>query len=171
MVNYKLIQGDCIEQMGNLPDGSVDAIITDPPYLITDLPFDKQGFDLFKWIKEICRVIKKDGYLAVFAPIEMQAEISKVFKIRFSGSWVKHQGGMRSYTAKKPRNKCELYCVFAHPDYTISKLTWNKVFLSGVPYKRIQRNRGYQRGGKDQLDRVSTSSWTNDGYVIDNKGD
>lgn len=29
---YKLIQGDCLEVMKSLPAGSVDAVITDPPY-------------------------------------------------------------------------------------------------------------------------------------------
>ena len=31
----KIIQGDCIEEMKNLPDNSVDAIITDPPFAFT----------------------------------------------------------------------------------------------------------------------------------------
>jgi len=28
----KIIHGDCIEKMKELPDNSIDAIITDPPY-------------------------------------------------------------------------------------------------------------------------------------------
>ena len=32
MVDIKLIQGDCLEKMKEIPDGSIDAIITDPPY-------------------------------------------------------------------------------------------------------------------------------------------
>ena len=28
----KLLHGDCLELMKDIPDGSVDAIITDPPY-------------------------------------------------------------------------------------------------------------------------------------------
>ncbi len=31
----KLILGDCLERMKEIPDGSVDAIITDPPYKVT----------------------------------------------------------------------------------------------------------------------------------------
>ena len=27
----ELIQGDCLEEMKNIPDNSIDAIITDPP--------------------------------------------------------------------------------------------------------------------------------------------
>ena len=29
---FKLIQGDCIEKMRELPDKSIDLILTDPPY-------------------------------------------------------------------------------------------------------------------------------------------
>ena len=35
MSKYKLIQGDCLEVMKNIPDNSVDLIATDPPYLIS----------------------------------------------------------------------------------------------------------------------------------------
>ena len=28
----ELIQGDCLEKMKDIPDGSIDLILTDPPY-------------------------------------------------------------------------------------------------------------------------------------------
>jgi len=28
----KIICGDCLEEMKAIPDGSIDAILTDPPY-------------------------------------------------------------------------------------------------------------------------------------------
>ena len=28
----KLMQGDCLERMNEIPDGSVDMVLTDPPY-------------------------------------------------------------------------------------------------------------------------------------------
>jgi DNA modification methylase len=31
----RILEGDCIEQMRKLPDNSVDAIVTDPPYHLT----------------------------------------------------------------------------------------------------------------------------------------
>ena len=30
--NYSLLFGDCLERMKEIPDGSIDAIICDPPY-------------------------------------------------------------------------------------------------------------------------------------------
>lgn len=35
MVNIDLLQGDCLELMRDIPDGSVDLIVTDPPYKVT----------------------------------------------------------------------------------------------------------------------------------------
>lgn len=31
-MKYKLLQGDCLEQLRGIPDGSVDLVLTDPPY-------------------------------------------------------------------------------------------------------------------------------------------
>ena len=31
--NYTLLFGDCLERMKEIPDGSVDLILTDPPYV------------------------------------------------------------------------------------------------------------------------------------------
>ena len=57
----KIYQGDCIEELKKLPENSVDAIITDPPY---GLEFMGKEFDTFRnkwkdfddipeeWIKE-----------------------------------------------------------------------------------------------------------------------
>ena len=33
MVNVNLMKGDCLELMKSIPDGSVDLILTDPPYI------------------------------------------------------------------------------------------------------------------------------------------
>lgn len=41
-MDYELYNEDCITGMDRLPDGSVDAIICDPPYGTTDCYFDKR---------------------------------------------------------------------------------------------------------------------------------
>lgn len=40
MSNVQLYLGDCLEYMRTMPDGAVDAVVTDPPYGIADKPFD-----------------------------------------------------------------------------------------------------------------------------------
>ena len=32
MTDFNLMQGDCLERMKEIPDGSVDMVLTDPPY-------------------------------------------------------------------------------------------------------------------------------------------
>ena len=36
----KLLHGDCLERMKEIPDGSVDLILTDPPYGTTACKWD-----------------------------------------------------------------------------------------------------------------------------------
>ena len=36
-----IITGDCLEIMADMPDGCVDAVVTDPPYGCTDLEWDR----------------------------------------------------------------------------------------------------------------------------------
>ena len=31
--NYQLMFGDCLERMKEIPSGSVDLVLTDPPYI------------------------------------------------------------------------------------------------------------------------------------------
>ena len=60
-----LLNGDCLELMKGIPDGSVDSIITDPPYGTTAckwdsvLPFDKL------W-EQYERIIKPNGAIILF---------------------------------------------------------------------------------------------------------
>ena len=59
----ELLQGDCLEVMKGIPDGSVDAIITDPPYGTTAckwdsvIPFDKMWEQLNRIIKPNCAIV------------------------------------------------------------------------------------------------------------------
>ena len=55
---------DCIEGMKRIPDGSVDAIICDPPFGITDAPFDKRiPFEpMWEQFKLIGKCFGMNGY-------------------------------------------------------------------------------------------------------------
>lgn len=91
----KLIQGDCLEKLKELPNASVECIITDPPYyriMTTEWngkkhEWDKQWEtfeDYLKWLKtfaeECKRVLKNNGSFYIFAddrrsaPIRMMLE-------------------------------------------------------------------------------------------------
>ena len=57
MVNVNLMKGDCLELMKSIPDGSVDMILTDPPYGTTQNKWDSV-IDLETMWKEVWRVLK-----------------------------------------------------------------------------------------------------------------
>ena len=72
--NIKLLHGDCLELMKDIPDGSVDLVLTDPPYIVEtsggglykgksvkynkEIELMKNGFHE-KVLEEICRIMKK----------------------------------------------------------------------------------------------------------------
>lgn len=77
--NIQLFQGDCLEVMKNIPDQSVDLVLTDPPYNIArennfhtmgragvDFGEWDKGADLFSYITECSRVLKPNGSFVVF---------------------------------------------------------------------------------------------------------
>jgi len=164
-----IAHADCLDFMCGLSIGSVDALITDPPYLVTDLAFDA-ALD-FGWVDEARRVVQCNGYLVAFGLYEVQHEIRKRGWVRrFTGVWLKHKGGMRTHSAKMPTCQKEPFTVYAHPEHEVSELTYNKAYRDGEPYKCVMRNLGYLRGCKDQIDRARPWGWTEDGYTIENEG-
>jgi site-specific DNA-methyltransferase (adenine-specific) len=78
----KIINGDCIEVMKTLPEGSVDLIVTSPPYN-ANIKYDEynDGLEMdeywdftINWLSEAFRVLKDDGRIAVNVPIEMNVQ-------------------------------------------------------------------------------------------------
>ena len=65
MPKIELIHGDCLEKMKDIPDGSVDCVITDPPYEITDMK---------PYFTEMLRCLSKNGSIYVFGDKNMIAE-------------------------------------------------------------------------------------------------
>lgn len=75
---FQLINGDCLEKMRDIPDGSIDLVLTDPPYGMdyqsarrTDkslwkpkIANDKQPF--IWWMKLACEKLKEGGALISF---------------------------------------------------------------------------------------------------------
>ncbi len=59
---------DCLDLLRQLPDGSVDCIIADPPYHTTQLHYDRAPMvDWAAWWREANRVVKPTGTIVLFA--------------------------------------------------------------------------------------------------------
>lgn len=167
-MHNEFILGDCIEVMKTLPEKSFDAIITDPPYLCTDLHFDKDGLDITELTKTCLPLLKDNGYFISFGSVELLADLAKTFPIRWTGGWLKTNPVMRSAVAKKPMSKLELYAVMAHPKHKVKHLTFNKFKIEeGKPYRRVMHKTGYSRDTRDSITRMNGSGWTKEGYVCE----
>jgi site-specific DNA-methyltransferase (adenine-specific) len=78
----KIINGDCVDVMKTLPEGSVDLIVTSPPYNANikydeyndGLEMDKYWDFTINWLSEAFRVLKDDGRVAINVPIEMNVQ-------------------------------------------------------------------------------------------------
>ena len=78
----KIINGDCIEVMKTFPEGSIDLVVTSPPYNVNiaydvhkdDLPMDEYYEWTKDWLREAFRVLKDDGRIAVNVPNELNVQ-------------------------------------------------------------------------------------------------
>ena len=75
----QVINGDCVEVMSNLPEGSIDLIVTSPPYSVNisyDVYDDNTTLEEYlkfstKWLEKAFRVLKDDGRICVNVPFEI----------------------------------------------------------------------------------------------------
>ena len=81
----KIICGDCLEVMKQIPDNSVDLVLTDPPYNIgkdfenDNLPAKEYLEWCDKWIREIVRVCKIGGAIYLTLGFQCVAELKIIF--------------------------------------------------------------------------------------------
>jgi site-specific DNA-methyltransferase (adenine-specific) len=86
-----IINGDCIEVMKTLPEGSVDLIVTSPPYGVA-IDYDVHDDDMvweqyvkftYSWMEQAYRVLKDDGRIALNIPYEInrQAKGGRIFMV------------------------------------------------------------------------------------------
>jgi len=81
----KVYQGDCIEILKDIPDSSVDCVVTDPPYNIgkdftnDNLPKKEYLNWCLKWIPELNRVLKYGGSIWITLGWQCVAEIKVLF--------------------------------------------------------------------------------------------
>ncbi len=74
----QIIEGDCLEVMKDIPDKSVDLVVTDPPYNISKAEWDKwkRKEDYIEWMgqifKECERLLKDNGSFYFFHNDMMQ---------------------------------------------------------------------------------------------------
>lgn len=107
----ELIHGDCLEKLKDLPDNSVDSIVTDPPYGLSFMG-KKWDYDVpteAVW-RECLRVLKPGGHLLAFAGTRTQHRMAvriedAGFEIRDMIAWVYGSGFPKSLNIGKAVDK------------------------------------------------------------------
>ena len=86
----KLHHGDCLEIMKSIPNASIDAIITDPPYGTTACKWDSVIPFEPMW-KGLNRVIKDNGCIALFGkePFSSLLRCSNLQMFKYDWIWKK----------------------------------------------------------------------------------
>ena len=155
-----LLHGDCLELMKGIPDGSIDAIICDPPYGTTACKWDSI-IPLEPMWNQLKRVIKLNGAIVMTAsqPFTSVLVCSNLPMFKYDWTWRKPKGTGHLNAKKQPMRDKEDIVVFygAQP-------TYNPQFTPGAPYKA--------KAGKDHSASTSMTdsygSYTN--YREDNGG-
>ncbi|MCP4986228.1 MAG: site-specific DNA-methyltransferase [Colwellia sp.] len=108
-----LRQGDCLEIMKSIESGSIDAIITDPPYGTTACKWDSViPFDAM-W-EQLNRIIKPNGAIVLFGsePFSSAMIMSNVKDFKYRWTWNKIKASNHLNSRRQPLRCVEDIAVF-----------------------------------------------------------
>ena len=114
----QLIKGECLEAMKQIPTGSIDAIITDPPYGTTACKWDSViDFDLM-W-EQLNRIIKPNGAIVLFGsePFSSALRMSNIKNYKYDWIWNKVKSGNMFTVKYQPSKIHEIISVFNNHNY------------------------------------------------------
>lgn len=134
----RLMLGDCLERMKEIDDGSVDAVIADPPYGTTACKWDSV-IPLEPMWEQLKRVIKPKGAIVLFGsqPFTSFLVMSNLKMFRYEWVWNKKKGGNIQNLKYQPYKIHENVCVFSksssqyHPIKTPQKTRTGKTYSGG----------------------------------------
>lgn len=116
MNSYQLQQGDCLELMAKLPARSVDLVLCDLPYGMTDFSWDKCVSLPDLW-NEYRRVLKPCGLAVLFAAQSFALDLAASARplYRYSLTWIKNQVTNPQNAKYQPLRRTEQILVFTTP--------------------------------------------------------
>jgi hypothetical protein len=111
----ELIKGDCLIEMQKIADGSIDCIICDLPYGITNLGWDC-ALDMFELWDEYERIIKTNGAIILFGkqPFTSKLILSNIENYKYNFIWEKSIAGNFINARKMPLILTEDICIFCN---------------------------------------------------------
>ncbi len=121
MKKFELWHGDCLELMKNIPDGSVDLVLTDPPYGTMKGIDDKHEWDTaiepVKIFEEISRILRQNGKAVLFSqePYTSRLITSAIPSLPFAyrAVWYKNVSGNSLMAKSAMVSRYEDICIFS----------------------------------------------------------
>ena len=114
--DVQLIHGDCLVEMNNIPDRSIDMILCDLPYGTTACKWDVV-LPFYKLWEQYERIIKPNGVIALFGsePFSTIMRASNMPLYKYDWVWVKSNGSCSGFVHAKnmPLKKHELISIFS----------------------------------------------------------
>ena len=133
--NYKLLHGDCLERMKDIPDGSVDTVLCDLPYGTTQCSWDNIiNFELM-W-EQLNRITKDNTPIVLFGsqPFTSNLIMSNPKMFREELIWLKNKAGSGLQAKQKHIKVHENILLFSkNGKYTFNPQKWlvdKKEFLT-----------------------------------------
>lgn len=154
MTSIDLIHGDCIDVLRTLPEGSVDSVVTSPPYAMQrkstygGIPEKDYPEWTVAWMREVWRVLKDDGSVIInISPHRSGGSLSDyVLQTRIAlraDGWIEpdeiiwHKpNAMPGSPANRPRRAWEHIFWFAKNQHA-----WSDPYAAGEPHKEAIRGR------------------------------
>ena len=109
----QIIHGDCLEEMKKIPDGSIDLVLTDPPYGTTACKWDTRIPFEPMW-EQLKRITKKNGAIVLFGsqPFTSALVMSNPKMFKYEWVWEKEQAVNVMQIKKRAGKTVENICVF-----------------------------------------------------------
>jgi DNA modification methylase len=115
MIKINLMKGDCLEKMKEIPDKSVDMVLTDPPYGTTACKWDSVIPFEPMW-EQLKRIIKDKGAVLLFGaePFSSFLRVSNIDMFKYDWIWQKTKASGHLNAKKMPMRSFEIISVFSN---------------------------------------------------------
>jgi len=136
--NIWLMLGDCLDRMKEIPDGSVDMVLTDPPYGTTACKWDSI-IPLEPMWEQLKRIIKPNGAIVMTAsqPFTTTLIASNMKMFKYCWVWDKKKGGSPLLSKVQPLKVTEDVVVFGN-----GKVTYHPIMTQRDKPKSRGKNQG-----------------------------
>lgn len=114
-MSWQIIQGDCIEVMAQLPERSINLVLTDPPYGTTQCKWDAVIPFTSMW-NHLNRIVQVNTAIVFCAaqPFSSALVLSNIAKFKYEWVWDKKNSSGYLNAKKRPMARHEVILVFSN---------------------------------------------------------